>query len=566
MRSENRNLNLGIVTFCILLLSIFIFDFGTAFAETAGDLYESRLEKGLFNTEPYSYLLMDMADKNRDNAREYLSLAQKYSPDLPEVYFKLAGEEFAPSAQGVFLWLDNFRQGLRAYGRNFWWEFTFAGLLYASVLLSFVLSLLVILIFRLIMDAGLFLHDATEDRRRLVLLLVPVILSFFGAVALIAGLFFLVGLYFRKENKAVVYASLLVFFLSPVLLGLGERFFLAPSADLRAIVAVNEGKDNGYALRVAKERADFASRFSYALALKREGRYKEAIDVYKNLTDRFYKPDPRVYINLGNAYYATGNTESAKSSYIRSLEMARRPAALYDLSQIYRGALDFVKGDEYFLEAAKLDPVAVSGFTSVAGLSPNRFLVDETLPVSVFWRYAMAKGDTYISMSEIWMAAVAVVMICCFYFVDRKVKHRAHRCKRCGVVFCNKCSKALTWGEMCPRCFSSLMKIEDLDSRERVTRLLSIYQSQTRKRNVARTLSFLMPGGGLIYSGRILSGLLLLWPFLFAASLFVLSGVSLAELVPFDHGWVRPFAALLMALIYAISILNIRRRISRGWL
>ncbi len=83
---------------------------------------------------------------------------------------------------------------------------------------------------------------------------------------------------------------------------------------------------------------------------------------------------------------------------------------------------------------------------------------------------------------------------------------------------------------------------------------------------MAKTISFLVPGGGQIYSGKLLSGLLLLWPFLFAATLFVLSTVPLAGLVPFDHGWVRPFAALVMVLAYVISVLNLGRRIKRGWL
>lgn len=566
MRPKCSRPRLGAIAFFSLFVIAWIFSPGIASCETAGDLYESRLEKGLFNTEPYSYLLMDMAHKDRARAGEFLSLARKYSPDLPLVYFELARAGLSPSADGIFQGLDYFRQGVRAYGRNFWWGFTIAGLLYASFFLSFLFSLLLLLIFRLVMDAGLFLHDGTENRKRLVLLLVPIILSFFGPIALIAGLLFLAGLYFKKENKAVVYASLLIFLLSPMILSLGERFFAAPSADLRAVVAVNEGKDNGYALRASKGRTDFASRFSYALALKREGHYEEAIEIYKSLTDRFYGPDPRVYINLGNAYHAIGDIEAARGSYLKSLELARLPSALYDLSQIHRETLDFAKGDEYFVAAAKLDPEAVSRYTSVAGLTPNRFVVDETLPMFILWQYAIAKGNDYTRTLGIVVTVIAFVLIIGFYLLDKNVKYRAHRCKRCGAVFCSKCSRALTWGEMCPRCFSSLIKIEDVDSRERIARLLSIYQTQTRRRNIAKALSFLVPGGGQIYSGRILSGLLLLWPFLFAATLLVLSSVPLAGLVPFDHGWVRPFAALLMVLIYVISVFNLRRRINRGWL
>lgn len=556
-----RTIAFGLFLSCACILSS-----GTASWATAEGLYESRLDKGLFNTEPYSYLLIEMAHRERDRSKELLTLAKRYSPDLPPVYFELAGDSLSPSAKGVFQWLDYVRQGITAYGRNFWWQFTIAGLLYASLVLSFLFSLLLILIIRLPAEAGLIFHDGTEDWKRLTLLGVPIILSFLGPIGFLSGMIFLAGLYFKKENKVVAYVSLLFFLASPALLSVGEKFFSAPSPDLRALVAVNEGKDNTYALTAYKGKADFVSRFSYALALKREGRYQEAIEVYKGLTDRNYRADPRVYINLGNAYYASGDAGTAKEFYQKSLEIYALPAAFYDLSQIHRAMLDFAKGDEYFLEAAKLDPRAVTRFTSAAGLTPNRFVVDETLPTSSLWKFAMTGGGDIPGTYRILTAVTALLAIAGFYLIDRKMRHRAHRCKRCGSVFCGKCSRVLTWGDMCPRCYRSLIKIDEVDSRERVSGLLSIYQSQTMRRRIARVISYLIPGGGQIYSGRILAGLLFLWPFLFALMFLVLNAFHLAVIFPFSHSGLAPLAILFAVIIYTVSVLDLRRRINRGWL
>ncbi len=556
----------GSVVFYILSVVLCVSCCRVAFCATTGDLYDSRLDKGLFNTEPYSYLLMETAREDGTGAHELLSQAKRYSPDLPLVYFELAKEDLSLSGQGIFEGLDYFRQGIRAYGRNFWWEFTLAGLLYAGLTLSLALSLLIVLIVRLVMDGGLVLHDAAEDKRRLIILAVPVILSFFGPIALIAGVFFLVGLYFKRENKVVVYVSLLFFLLSPVLLIIGEKFFSAPSADLRAVVAVNEGKDNEFALWVSKGRSDFASRFSYALALKRGGLYQEAIDAYKGLTDRSFGQDPRVLTNLGNAYYANGDREAAMDSYRKSIEIRPRPAALYDLSQLYREALDFAKGDEYFQEAARLDRAAISRFTATAGLTPNRFVVDETLPISALWAYAMAKGGWSFGAFPIIEIIIALAATAAYYVLNRNVRYRAHSCKRCGAIFCSRCSRTLTWGETCPRCYRSLIKIEGVDSRERIAGLLSIHQSQARRRKIAKALSYAVPGVGQIYSGRILSGLLYLWLFLFGGLLAILGGVSPAALAPFNHGWIAPPAIAFMVFVYIISVFNLKRRISRGWL
>jgi tetratricopeptide (TPR) repeat protein/TM2 domain-containing membrane protein YozV len=556
----------GIIVSCIFLVGFCISFSGVAFSATGEGLYESRLDKGLSNTEPYSYLLMERARENNGRAWELLSLAKRYSPDFPPVYFELAREDFSLSGEGVFEGLDYFRQGIRAYARNFWWEFSLVGLLYKSLILSFIFSLLFVLIVRLVMDSGLVFHDGAEDRRRLILLVVPIVLSLFGPVGLISGIFFVIGSYFRKENKAVVYASLLFFLASPILLNLGERLFSAPSAGLRAIVAVNEGKDNEYALWVNGRKGDFASRFSYALALKREGRYEEAIEAYRSLTTRSYKQDPRVFTNLGNAYYAVGDMKAAMDSYDRSIEMRPGPAALYNLSQLYRVMLDFKKGDEYFQKAARLNPAAVSRFTSIGGPTPNRFVVDETLPISRLWEYAIEKQEGNTGTFPVVTILAALCAMSCFYLVDRSMRYRAHRCSRCGAIFCSRCSRTLTWGEMCPRCYRSLIKIEEVDSRERIAGLLSIHRSQARRRKVARVLSYTIPGVAQIYTGRILSGMLLLWLFLSGGILLVLSRMSIAVIVPFTHRWTALPAIAFMGLIYVVSIFSLRRRISRGWL
>lgn len=529
------------------------------------DIYESRLDKGLRNSEPYSYLLMEMARQDRTNARGLLNEARRYSPDLPAVYFELGRENLSLSAEGLFQGLDFFRQGLRAYGRNFWWEFSLAGLLYLCMFFSLFLSLIVVLLIRVSPEAGLILHEAMEERKRLLLFAIPAVLSLLGPVAFVAGALFLIGLYLKKENKAVTYAAVLLLLFSPFILRGAVTFLSAPPV-LKAAVSVNEGKDNRYALWILKGRDDFASLFSYALALKREGKYQEAIEAYGNLIGRFPKPGAGVYVNLGNSFYGAQALDAAKESYHRSIGIAPLPSAYYNLSQVYRESLDFIKGDEYFLEAARLSPEAVSRFSSILSSNPNRFVVDETLPDSLFWQYALVDRTGAWSFLEVTTVLVAIIMIPGFYFFNRKMKFRAQRCKRCGAVFCSRCSREITWGEMCPRCYGSLIKIDEVDSRERIARLLSIYQIQTKRRKTARLASYIVPGAGQIYSGKVLSGMIFLWPFLFSLALLIANSLPGAGPFPFCHGWMSPLALVLLMLSYVSSVLHLKRRIQKGWL
>lgn len=562
----NHTSRLGMALSAFLFFTIGMFMCGVALCHPTEELYESRLDQGLSSTEPYSYLLVTLAHQNRAQAKELLEKARRYSPDLPAVYFDLAREGFRPSPNGILLGFDYFREGIKAYGRNFWWAFSLAGLTSMSLFLSFLLSLLVVLIIRIPMDAVLIIHEGNEEKKRLLLLLIPLCLSLLGPVALAAGAFFLTGLYFKKENKAVVYVSLLFFAASPFFVKELSPFLSLPSS-FKAIVAVNEGKDNRYALWALKGRNDFPSAFSYALALKRDGHYEEAIEAYKGLAGRLSRPDPRVLINLGNAYYGIKDMEAAKDAYQKSIGINPLPSAYYNFSQLYREMLDFTKGDEYFLGAAKLSPEAVTRFTSIASANPNRFVVDETLPFSFIWEYATGSGGISLSGRDVPLLFLAVAMIPGFYFLNRKVKYRALRCKRCGAVFCSRCSRTVVWGEMCSRCFVSLVKIEEMDSRERVARLLSIYQSQSKRRNTTKLISFVLPGAGHIYSGKILAGFLFLWSFLFCLAMVVMNSRFPAPGVfPFTQGWITPLMALFMALSYISAVLHIRRRIHKGWL
>lgn len=558
----------GVILFSLCLFASLLCAASPVFA--LEDIYEARLDQGLLNTEPYSYLLIEMAHNDRSRAKEYLGMARRYAPDLPAVYFELAREELSPSAQSLFQWLDYFRQGIRAYGRSFRWEFSLAGLLYMSLFVSFGLSLLLIIGIRLPMETGLILHEGREDRKRLALLALPVLLALLGPIAFIAGALFVVGLYHKKESKAVVYISIIFFLLSPTLSGLAHTF-LMDSPALRAIAEVNERRDNRYALRTLKGRSDFLSTFSYALALKREGGYPEAIKAYESLIDPPRKPDPRVYVNLGNSYYALREIDTAKDFYRKATEIMPLPSAFYNLSQVHRETLDFARGDEYFLEAAKLNSRQVSKFASLAADSPNRFVADETLPTSVIWKQAMAGvsllgGDGSASAFRLIILILAVVLTAGFYLIGKKIKYRALRCKKCGEIFCSRCSRAITWGEMCPRCYLSLIKIDEIDSKERIKRLLSIYQSQTRRRKTARVLSCAVPGAGQIYAGKLLAGLFLLWPFLFSLTLLVLNMFGAMGPFPFDHGWTSPIAMITLVVTYTVSVFHMKRRINRGWL
>ncbi len=547
-----------------LTLAFLIFTFaflGSSFAE---DIYESRLDRGLKNNEPYSYVLIKKAHADPSKAKNLLAEAVKHSPDLPPAYFEMAKISFSPSANGMFEGLDYTIKGFKAYKKNFWWLMSISGLFTASLMLSFVIALTLVLAVRLFIDTPLLSHDIKENRKKILIAALLAPLSFLGPLFFMTGSLLLLGLYFRGMNKTVVYASVLLLLLSPLCLGLINMFLSAPSSELRAIVAVNESRDNKYASSVLRNKDDYRALFSYGLALKREGRYEEAIASYKKLLASY--PDPRAYVNLGNSYVSVNDMAAAKELYKKSIELKPLASAYYNLSQVSRETLDFAKGEEYFTEAIKLSSESVSRFASAASRNPNRFVIDETLPMSAMWEYAEtgAPSRSEIKISPLNSASsvvISIALLALFYIMDSTFKHRAYRCQRCGVILCGKCGKGKLWGQMCPLCYKSLIKLDELDSRVRIAKLLEVQELRKKKRNTIRIISFAPPGIAHIYCGRILSGTLFLWLFLFLLLLILLKPLFSTGLSLFSHSWITIPAVILMAFLYLISNMDARRRL-----
>lgn len=530
------------------------------------NLYEAQLDRGIRNTEPYSYLLIQKSKENRAEAKDILREALYYSPDLPAVYFELSKAHFNLSPEGIFEAVDYMIQGIAAYKRNFWWAFMVLASLLISLIISFLISMFVLVTLRLSKDMPLLSHDIKEEKMKVLFLLV-LIFAVFGPLYLICGLLFLSSFYMKKWDRIVVYLYIVFLFILPWIFHAVSVGLKAPSSgELKAVVQVNESRGNIYALSVLKDGNEPAELFSYALALKREGGYTEAIDAYKKLALR--KPDSRIYNNLANCYVALKDFAQAEKLYKKSISLNPLPSALYNLSQVYRETLDFERGEKYFLAAQQLNREAVSEFRSIFSRSPNRFVIDETLSMADMVQYALGKittstlGLTNLPVQITPFVAVFAVLL--FFILDRKIKGKAYRCNRCGVILCSKCEKHILWGNMCSQCYRSLIKLDELDAKERIARLLAVYDYRKKKRNRIKIISLIMPGSGQIFAGNTLKGFLFLWPFLFFLCIPVMNSVFDIEM--FTHLWLNLVSLLFVVILYLFTNMATRRRLSKGWL
>lgn len=542
--------------FCFSFL-LFLFS-DLSLAEDAKSIYEEGLDHGLTNNDTYSFFLMEKA-RDSSEKKNLLNQAKMLAPDLPAPYFKIAYDRLDLSLKGLFESLDYIRKGIGAYQRNLLWRIDLLGLLTKGILFSFLLSSLLMIIIRSYSQAGLLMHEIKEDRKKSFLLLLPIIFSVFGLLPLFASLFSLYGLYMKKRDRMVIYLSFLIILLLSLSPGILRIFSI--SSHLKAAIEVNEGRNNKYGLWRLKGRTDLVSSFAYALALKREGHYQESIDIYNRLAERTKLPE--IYINLGNSLYASGNIDGAIECYTKSISIRPLAAAYYNLSQVYRERLDFKRGEDYFDKAARLDPEGLRKYTLISGRNPNRFVVDVRLPDSLIWDQIVSESGGWVRVTL--TSIVTVIAIISFFIIDRVLKDRAKRCRRCGSLYCNRCSRVFTWKDMCSGCYRSLVRMDQMYSKDRITNLLLVYETGARRRKLARLLSFLIPGAGQIYSGKVIEGFFLCWLFISSFVVLILNR-SNGGIYPFYHSWLVLPLIFVIILLYGLSIIHIREGIRKEWL
>lgn len=540
------------------------------FFSAGKDFCEEQLDRGIGNSESYSYFLIEKSRANPSQKEEILKEALRCSPDLPAVYFELSKANFSAFGGRMYKAYDYMLGGIEAYKRNFWWTFTLAGSLFLGLIISFVFSMLIIIIIRLMRDLPLLTHDIMERKNRMLLLLIVIISAFAGPLLLMGSILIVLGLYLKKVDRSVVYLYLLFLFLSPWLLKASSIAFSVPSSSvLKAVIEVNESRDSRYALSVLNNSEDEAALSSYALALKREGYYDEAIEIYNKLIAG--NPDPAFYNNLANCYVAKDDLEKAIKLYQQSIQIKPLVSAYYNMSQVLRRTLDLVKGEEYFLYAQRMDPDAITGFQAVFSQNPNRLVVDEVLPISALWEYSREKaaGVSAFGLSMLpprRLPVLAVFIGALFYVLNKRMRARAYRCKKCGTIICNKCVRRVLWGNMCLQCYKSLIELHELDARERITRLKTVYEYQMRRRSILKVLSFLLPGSAYIYAGFVLKGFFILWLFLFLLTAFIISSTFVVGMPYFPHLWLNWGAPFLLVMVLLVSNIITQLRLAKGWL
>jgi len=549
----------------LLFLGLLLFFVHLFFAPAAGANHPS--EDALMTPEAYSYLLIEESKKKP--AAEAVGLIEKairVSPGDPAPYFELFDRTFSLHPQKFFHSLNYLFKGISAYTRNFWWFFNLSGILTGAVLTALVLIPILIAVSRLPLDIPLMAHEIEEDVKTAgyLLALLP---SVMGPYYFLASVCFLSLLHLKGRPRYAGYLLLFALILAPLLSAYMKTYLsVSSSPEIKAAVAVNEGRSNQYAARVLEGREEIPLRFSYALALQKEGRLRAAAGEYEELLASW--KDPRAYVNLGNCYAGMRRLDKAVEMYNASIKIRPLPSAYYNLSMVARERLDFTAGDRYFQQASDMDFDRVAQFRELRNDLKKLALMEETLTTGELLSFALRWGLKTVrpySVTGAFLLTAFSFLLIAVLFMTRESSTMASRCQKCGKLYCIACERRIPRVGMCTECFRSMISFES-NPAERIDTIVKTHNYLKRRRRLLGILSFTIPGLTLFYGGRMFSGLFFSFMFIFSASALVFSLLFTFNIYPYTHNWLASLLFLMVVFFYLSGNLYAIRRLKKGWL
>jgi tetratricopeptide (TPR) repeat protein len=244
------------------------------------------------------------------------------------------------------------------------------------------------------------------------------------------------------------------------------------------------------------------------------GRNAEAVEEYRRASEL----DPSLshaYNNAGTLYFGLGRYATAAGQFRLAMEAdPDHMVAHYNLYLTQEHRFDFAAAEKTLRAAQTHNLAAMTQLLSERREGDERLdIVEDHVPVSLALDHAREALDldtgTAAPMKIIMEngAALLFPMGAIFFGLWRLRKHQSPiRCVTCGRIACRHCSLSLEDDRRCATCLSLATRATALPRRARQKKRREIEEYRRRWLRGCRLSSFLLPGGGQVWSGRPLMG------------------------------------------------------------
>ncbi|MFC1655057.1 hypothetical protein ACFL2F_04555 [Myxococcota bacterium] len=573
-------------------------DFGLARADLKRFL-DLKDELNIRNMHLHANVLIREADRARqaeDNKKaEYLlDTAVRLAPDFAGVHLARTHFWFSESPFKVGRIFGGLADASEASYRNPLATNRLLVNLITGLLLGLGLAGAIFIIVQFLRYVSLYLHDFHHIFPRgvarlqtaflgILLLLIPILFRM-GLLSVLLLWALIAWIYQEKRERLVTFLVVAFVALSPFALKWVVSGMQVPESAVAELSAVAQGPADSRSIARLKSRLEREPENHVILATM-GGLYKRTgnLDLAEELLDRALKIRPNSVVllnNRANVMFLKNDMKSAIGLYDQAIQ-ARPDLAVpyFNLSKAYYRAVDLNKGKHHRNQALRLDPEGIQKVNKLAESRKANFVVAD-LSIPREWingqndRHDGKTGER--ATQHLWAAwggagssgtfpfvGAGVVVLFGLILLLRKKVYFSSGCVRCGRPACRRCSSELRDDTACSQCFHAFVHREQgIDAKSRISKEIQIRQYRLRKENIARGITFLLPGVGQFIKGRPLRGMLFLTVFCCVIVQVLLGHGVMRDAAALGAGidWLKLAPLILLGVgFYAWAILNVFR-------
>ena len=297
----------------------------------------------------------------------------------------------------------------------------------------------------------------------------------------------------------------------------------------------------------------------------RKDKIFRALRLYKEINE--IEQISEVALNTGNIFYILNDYVMAQSFYEKALELNPQSGmAYFNLAQLTIEKMLFSEDISlYFDKAKEYNPKLMDLYQNLPASSNINFVISAPLPkkymLQTFTRILnkeQAKEQlSYMGIQVEQLPQIAIFSIVFILIVNlvRIRMDQAYRCKRCGKIYCMKCSSKFFAEDLCTSCHQVFNIKKGIHPKVRIEKLIRIDRNKRTNLIWARILTVLSLGGGYTHYGAAGKGFVLTAVYL---TLFCLFFHFFAVLPPAFSAFVKPFllAKIFLGLLLAGLLFN----------
>ncbi len=528
------------------------------------DLNLKKLELGLHNLSAHSRVLITESRQfqqqgRSEQAQEVLNIAQKLSPDLPDVYFASARWRLQANMTDLY-----------AIGRDVWLGclrkysdtvslISLANNISAIVAVAGILSCVTFIIFSFVYYRRAIFYQMKE----IVPLELPLPIAHIVGWVLIGGITLGVGIawgmlflaflllwHLEPDSKRILRIIVLFGALLPLLLLiLGVTYYTSNGEYFHTLAALTRGEFSSKSIvnlqqQLADDPSDVSAIFGLGLIAQKTGHAPEAIQAY-SMIPRENVDWPQAQNNLGNVYqaeYRKNNQETLYQKAEESYDNAMRSAPNmfephYNLAQLLLLANKSSEAGDEIQKARDINYQRYTQYSEyikdnivmVDASFSTRALIERLLYQDFFKGGTRVAEDVWASCSRFrtpWFFSVASGIVLLFSFMIGSKKTGVTYCRMCGDPYVVKRKrKAQDVETFCTQCMYIFKKKTVVKPEKRASKVKQIQLRQKFRGLLVKVFSLCCPGAGQIYFGYPVKGILLAFVCYLGVAYYLLNGV-----------------------------------------